>query len=72
MTSTGIFNIDKTERQNKELEEAVRMFDEAERNDQDNGANGDGNNKERDLKIMEQLKEFQRKKNIRRKNHDDF
>ena len=72
MTSTGIFNIDKTERQSKELEEAVRMFDEAARNDQDNGANGDGNNKERDLKIMEQLKEFQRKKNIRRKNHDDF
>jgi len=65
-------DIDKTGRQKYEMEEAEKMFSEAEKEDDENGGNGDGTNKERDLKIMEQLKQFQRKKNIRKKNYDDY
>ena len=65
-------HIDKSGRQKRELEEAELMFDEAEREDNENGADGDRTNKERDLKIMEQLREFQRKKNIRKKSNYDF
>ena len=63
--------IDKSDREKKEIEEAEEMLGHAEKKD-DAGADGSGNNKERDLKIMEQLREFQRKKNIRKKHYYEY
>jgi hypothetical protein len=54
------------------MEEAERMLDEAERDDNDPYGDKDRNTRERDAKIMEQIRESNRKRLLRKKaNFDD-
>jgi hypothetical protein len=62
-------DINKMLRQKRELEDAEEMLREAEKEDNDGLGDKDRSTRDRDMKIMEQIKESQRKRNMRRKAH---
>jgi WD40 repeat protein len=64
-------DINKMLRQKRELEEAEKLLLEAEKEDDDGLGDKDRSTRDRDMKIMEQIKESQRKRNMRRKAHYD-